>query len=159
MLSEVNRCITLKAYYNFYNPMEVIEIFMYLNTNINDWRILLRRVIDKFEYRFYIEGEEQDEIKLDIGDIFKLRNEELICLVILVNGKQLNTYFFDTEQIEFDISPNEIKGEQDIKDIIKFMKFIGSVTRRSVCLTLENSPETIVLRIDGNGKTEKFIYE
>lgn len=147
----------LKSLLEFFNPDGSYRDIYVLNTNINDWRILLRRLIDIFEHRFFIEGDEQSEIKFDIEDIFKLRNEKSIQLGILVNGKQLNTYFFDTEQIEFDISPSEIKDEQDIKDIIEFMEIINTATRKNVCLTPENSPETIVLRIDDNGKAEQFI--
>jgi hypothetical protein len=78
----------------------------------------------------------------DVGGIFE-RSAEFAVLwsVRPVDGVQLHCHFFVPEEIEFDLSPREVLGPQELDGIAEFVRLVGEATGKVVTLCPENAPD------------------
>ncbi|RKG36603.1 hypothetical protein, partial [Acinetobacter rongchengensis] len=64
-----------------------------------------------------------------------------------VDDIQINNHFFTDTRIENDISPTEINSIQDHEKIISYMTNISKALNKTIILTPENEPETILIKV------------
>jgi hypothetical protein len=62
-------------------------------------------------------------------------------LSIVVGGVLLNCHFFTENEIEFDLDPREVDGQERLDSVAAFMSFLADVTEKTLSLTYENCPE------------------
>lgn len=63
----------------------------------------------------------------------------------------LNCHFFCEEEIEFDLDPRELRGEQDLQAVVAFMSTLANGTGKPAILTHENSQQAVILTIQPSG--------
>jgi hypothetical protein len=90
-----------------------------------------------------------------VADIFQRRNERSVFMTIDIEGIFLNCHFFTEEEIEFDLDPGEVNGEEKLEQLFKFMQLIGALLQKEVILTPENMQEIAIFSYKpGTGKIE-----
>jgi hypothetical protein len=63
----------------------------------------------------------------------------------LDNNIQINCHFFMETEIEFDISPREIKSSAEYKTLTNFMKWLSKTLRKPAILTHEGAQAQVIL--------------
>ncbi|SEP14763.1 hypothetical protein [Paenibacillus sp. OV219] len=110
----------LKNY--FYKDGSLRDIYI-LQTHYFDWHLLL----DYFKSHPYFEifilrdGEEVLE-RLSIKEILNLKNDFSMSINIVYKGISIFGYFYESDNIEFDITPKEIISLEEVNTVIQFMK-------------------------------------
>jgi hypothetical protein len=67
--------------------------------------------------------------------------------------------FFTVEEIEFDIDPREVKGQQELNALFGFMRCLAQATDKEVVLTAENMREIVIFRASpGNAAIEYHAF-
>lgn len=69
-------------------------------------------------------------------------------LSIQAGSVKINCHFFIPEEIELDIDPTEINGEEEHVAVLQFIEQISEATSRDVVVTQENSPDLVLLRYE-----------
>ena len=60
-------------------------------------------------------------------------------LEVSLRGIKANCHFFDEDEIEFDIDPQDVRGEADYEELLKFMKAVAAILQKPMCLSGEGS--------------------
>jgi len=79
-----------------------------------------------------------DPLPPSIEAIIALRQDRMVILSVFLDLVQLNCFFFGGDEIEFDLSPNEVSSEPAARSVMAFMQGLGDAVRRPVHLTEEN---------------------
>jgi hypothetical protein len=103
-----------------------------LNTTIEDW--------DKFINFLRNNGYSAAALPDDLSNIF---TDDAIrpLLTINVAGVTLNCHFFTEKEIELDLDPREVTGEDKAKELFNFMGAVGRALQMTVRMTPENLSE------------------
>lgn len=119
-----------------------------VGTTVAHWQ----RILDLLNERapealaFYVDGEELTSApSADV--IFERRQDTSTLLQVTAGNVHLNCHFFCEEEIEFDLDPRELQGEQDLQDVKAFMTTLANGTGKPAILTHENSQEAVILTV------------
>lgn len=85
-----------------------------------------------------------------IEGYLKGRHDLCSSVSIYIDKIQINNHFFVDNEIENDISPNEINSIEDHEKIIKYMTDISLLLDKPVTLTPENEKETVLICVTKN---------
>jgi hypothetical protein len=77
-------------------------------------------------------------------------DEQRPMLSFDVAGVSCNCHFFWDKDIEFDIDPRELRGDQQYEDFMSFLGQIRDLLRKDVLVTEENTPENVIVRLVAN---------
>lgn len=131
------------------------------NTTVSDWEKVIDLLNSKYQITF---GVYQDDLKnkIDIDFVrtmFKDETGELETktATIDLNGIVIKCYFFIENQIEFDITPTDIKSVKELNNLINFMKSISLRLGKQVTLCGQNQPEFPLIKIDHKNGIEKIL--
>ncbi len=119
------------------------------STNLTDWQ----RVVDVVRLRWpssYAEDSEPAAMPTSVAEIFR-RSERLSpsWAVRPTPEIRINCFFFTPDEIEFDLDPSEINGQQEFDVVVDFIRAIAQVTGKPGIVCYENSPAaTTFLRFD-----------
>jgi len=114
---------------------------------IRDWEKLIDFLNITFDLKFGDNNKIDKEYVIRyLGD--KTGKMECKSLSIDINGITIKCYFFLSDQIEFDIDPNEIKSLEHFEAIESFMTSISKTLHNQVTLTDENTPKFPLIKID-----------
>lgn len=120
---------------------------------IEDWKILIEFLNDNYSIKFGPTAENNFENKINSAYVTELLNgesKEMECRTasILIDQIIINTHFFYSEQIEFDVDPREINNSLDYDKIINFMFEISKNLNKQVILAGENQIELPLIKVD-----------
>ncbi|WP_219836083.1 hypothetical protein [Paenibacillus sp. R14(2021)] len=105
-----------------------------------------------FEIFIFKDGEEVHE-KLSIIEILKLKDDFSMVVHIEYKGISISGYFYEADNIEFDISPKEIISLEEVDKVIQFMKEIAMFINKEVILTPEMDMKEVYIRVLSTGET------
>ena len=129
------------------------DIYVF-DTGIDDWTLMLQLLKRKlYGMTFFLDGE-VSTLPAEAGSIFALGSQHACQLSVDLSGLLLNCHFFCLDQIEFDISPREVTDEAKFEAIICFMQNLASELNKTVVLTPENAPESVLFRATPGGAVE-----
>jgi hypothetical protein len=86
---------------------------------------------------------------------FSAEDGSRLLLSVWLEGVTANCHFFTPDEIEFDVDPREIAGQDQLNAILGFMTCLAASVGESAILTHENCPDAIVLRVSPNGDVER----
>jgi hypothetical protein len=88
---------------------------------------------------------------LTAAAIFQQRENFSRLLYLTVGNVRLNCYFFQDDEIEFDLDPREVKGADELENIKAFMGILASRTGKTAILTHESTKSAVILTISPEG--------
>lgn len=94
----------------------------------------------------------QEENKIDFEVVLEYWAGNHDCCStakIFIGAIQINAHFFDQEEIENDIDPREFNNQEDHEVLMEYLKGLSIVLEKEVLLTMEDSPEEILLKVKG----------
>ena len=117
-----------------------------VGTTIADWQRVLDLLSDRTPdaLAFYVDGEKLSSAP-SAEVIFARRQETSTLLQVTAGDVHLNCHFFCEEEIEFDLDPRELRGEEDLQAVLTFMRSITEGAGKPAILTHENSQEAVIL--------------
>ena len=118
-----------------------------LRTEMADWQKLLDAIRAAGYTLSYFRNDQPVEMPADASQSFPLPDEFDRRLSVWFAGLQANCHFFTTEDIEFDIDPREVQGQQQLDALFGFMRCLADAVGKETVLTAENSPEIVIFRI------------
>ena len=123
-----------------------------LDTTLGDWQRILDALIDHDPnaLAFSLEKEEVASIP-SAKVIFELSPKMTILLQATLGNVHLNCHFFSKEQVEFDLDPSELLGEEDLQGVVGFMRILANATGKPAILTHENDQDAVILTIQPPG--------
>jgi len=74
-----------------------------------------------------------------LSQIFALRAERSVVLSMHLGSVRVNCFFFDEEEIEFDVDPRDVPAENEARVVTSFMEGLAHATERQVRLTGEGA--------------------
>lgn len=107
-----------------------------------EWFTVIDFLNQSYPLRFIVDEVEKKLIDVDyVRRYLEQENLEMSCpsASIKVGNLHINCHFFDTDEIEFDIDPNEVKCVEDYKDLKRFLWEMSLLTGKSLILTFENT--------------------
>ena len=133
------------------------------NIEISDWKKLIELLNSEYKIS-YGNNEENSSSQIDLDYVKKMFADETGELEIKsaridLNGILIVCHFFLEEQIEFDISPSEIKSINELNLILEFMKSVSKKLNNEITLCGENQPEFPLIKIDTKRGIEKILTE
>lgn len=117
-----------------------------LNTDISAWQQVLDELrAGPYELKYFRDG-----VLSELPHVMhKTLSDWGTCdglLSAFFAGIQANCHFFTTDEIEFDIDPREVRGQEQLDAIFEFMQMLSRVTGKAAILTEENGPERVIFR-------------
>ena len=126
-------------------------------TSIEDWRHVLVALSDwEPAPSFFLDGEPApwpDHLE----DVFARQREPAPFMTLEVGGVGLNCHFFDDKEIEFDLSPEDVRCVAEVEALAGFMNMLAKATGKAVVLTLENVRDAVILRCPAGGGEVEWV--
>jgi hypothetical protein len=122
------------------------DIYVF-GTTIADWQRMLGAIRSAGYRLTYFRTDQPTEMPSKVEDAFPLPDECDRRLSVCIGDVLANCYFFTVEEIEFDIDPREVKGQQELNALFGFMRCLAHGTEREVVLTAENMREIVIFRV------------
>ncbi len=128
----------------------------FLNANIDKWQEFIGAIPSSdFNFEYQLDGEQKTLPKKAIK-IFEDK-EHSHLLILKKEGINFNCHFFIKEEIEFDISPNEVNSQDKLAIVMKFMVYFGDLLNLKVILTPENFQKSPILVKDVGNERISYI--
>ena len=109
-----------------------------------------QRVVDKLRHAryelVYHRGGEVSELPAAAVDAFPAEGMADRMLSVRFAGVLANCHFFTLDEIEFDIDPREVQGQDQLDALLAFMRLLSDATGKDAVLTPENGPGFVVFR-------------
>jgi hypothetical protein len=84
-----------------------------------------------------------------VREILASADEFSVCLSIQpVAGLLINTHFFTEDEIEFDLSPTEVRGQTELDAVCTFLRVVARAVDKPIVLTPEGLPSRHLLAYD-----------
>ena len=123
----------------------LLDIYV-LDTTLVEWQVVWDS-IRLFEPppKFAVDGM-ATEMPSRVEDVLGIRSTASPLLSLSLGGMILNCHFFGEEEIEFDLSPDTFRGQDQLDALTGFMLHLGKLTGKVVILTGESFKERPILR-------------
>lgn len=121
------------------------------NTTKEDWQTWADFVNTNYRTSFHIYDTETRNDKVDLTKILDYWNgtkENCSTATVYIDDIQLNAHFFTDEEIENDITPNEINSLDDHNKLMDYMTRLSKVLNKTVVLTPENQSDFVLISVD-----------
>jgi hypothetical protein len=122
------------------------DIYVF-GTTIADWQRMLDAIRSAGYRLTYFRADQPIEMPRNAEDAFPLLDERDRRLSVWFADVLANCHFFAVEEIEFDIDPRDVKGQQELNALFGFMRCLALATDKEVVLTAENMREIVVFRV------------
>lgn len=141
----VRHDLTLATFQEIFEPDGSLVDLYVLDISPEDWQQLLNELQPEvLPYKFW-DFEMDDEprrLSQRIETIFARGDEASGCLLTLdPEGLRLNCHFFTTEEIEFDLVPQDIQSEDLAARLADFIRRVSALLGKPVLLCCEGMPE------------------
>lgn len=119
------------------------------NVQVELWNLFIEEV-KNYKYRIeFSHGDNELALPNNFNAIKKLQETDPTTLRIWLPGDiQLNCHFFTEDEIELDVSPCDVQSEASYLQLLEFLKWLSSSTKKEVKLTHEGSKELIILGVE-----------
>ncbi|WP_432941034.1 hypothetical protein ACQPXM_32785 [Kribbella sp. CA-253562] len=85
----------------------------------------------------------------DVREIFALTDELSVSLSIHpVAALRIPTHFFAEDEIEFDLSPTDVRGQVELDALCTFLRVVARAVDKPIVLTPESLPAQHLLAYD-----------
>ncbi|GAA4929294.1 hypothetical protein [Mucilaginibacter defluvii] len=122
-----------------------------LDTTLNDWMMWAEYVNKNYIVEFFDHNTNLSAAQLNMERVNMYWDGKLECVFsasVIIENAILKTYFFSPDEIEVDISPNEIINPEFHNALLIYMKDVSVLLGKSVLLCEENSKGNVLLRVD-----------
>jgi hypothetical protein len=135
------------------------DIFV-LGTDIDGWQRMLDGLRSSHQDISYFRNSEPMELPENAEDAFSPNGEDRPLLSVRFCGVLANSHFFTPEEIEFDIDPREVRGQERLDGVFAFMHTLADFVGHEVILCPENCPGVVIFRVrPGAAKVEHVLAE
>ena len=124
-----------------------------LQTNRRDWEKWVDYVNENYRVDWFNCKTEKEEQNVDFSVIEEYWNGAVdlrSSANVFVDKIQINAHFFTESEIENDIDPREFNSIDDHHKLINYLANLSKLLNKQVILTPEDTPETILMKIDEN---------
>jgi hypothetical protein len=118
-----------------------------LETDITSWQRMLDGLRAAGYDLVYFRDNQPTELPVQAAQAFPLPDECDRLLLVRFAGVQANCHFFCAKDIEFDIDPREVIGQEQLDALLGFMRCLSQAVGKDAILTLENCPEIVIFCI------------
>ncbi|MBI3409427.1 MAG: hypothetical protein HY040_13885 [Planctomycetes bacterium] len=125
-------------------------------TDISDWQRMLDAIRGADYTVVYFRNDEATQLPGDASRAFPPAGECDRRLSVWFADVLANCHFFTVEEIEFDIDPREVKGQQQLDALFGFMRCLAQAVGKETVLTAENCPEVVIFRIRPENATIEY---
>ena len=132
-------------------------------TTLSDWEKLIDLLNDKYPTCFDLSDGQRIPSKIDKEYVINYLKREIDeeydskSVAIDLSGKEIRTHFFQIEEIDFDIDPDIITNNDDLKDLLDFMSDVSKHLDKPIILTPETCPNFPMIKIDSNRGIKKIM--
>lgn len=128
-----------------------------LNTNVAIWKQFLD-FLKSSGIPHSFSGEDIAVYLDDLAAYFKKRSEHgSLILSMDVNGVIINCHFFTETEIELDLDPKEVTGEDKANSLFQFMEIVSDTLSLPIRMTPENTEETPIFEYSPMDHTWNYI--
>jgi hypothetical protein len=132
----------------FANDGGLLDLYV-LNADVPDWQRLIDALRESVHGLSYEVDGETIELPGQVTDIFaQWEIERSPTLRVLVDGIEFRCHFFNPNEIEFDLAPEEVAERDRLDSLFNFMRWLGNLTRKTVVLTPENLKTAPIFAFD-----------
>jgi hypothetical protein len=117
--------------------LQDIKVF---DVNAWDWQSLLHFLSTNYELVYSEDG--VVESLPNFATIWQRHNEKALTLKVLLPGFTVNSCFFDDDQIELDLLPEDIDSPEKANAVFALIKAIARLLQKEVFLVEENASAT-----------------
>lgn len=122
------------------------DIYVF-GTNRADWQTMLNTLrASPYQVRYFRDRQPAD-LPQDAADAFPGPDECDRMLSVTFSGVLANCFFFTEDEIEFDIDPREVKGQEELDALFGFMHRLADAVDKEAVLTPENMREIVIFRV------------
>jgi len=107
-----------------------------LNTSAADWQRMIELVRD-YAPEFAIGGQSAD-FPAEMRSLWQDKTAETSFMRFKISGIMFHCFFYQEEEIEFDIEPREVASAEHLEALLGFLRRLGDVLGKTVILTSEN---------------------
>jgi hypothetical protein len=127
------------------------------NTNSTDWKKWTVYVNHRYKIHWFNTKTNGNQSEIDFAIVEEQWNvsAHMNLAKIYIDNLQINAHFFVDNEIENNIDPKELNSVDDHDKLLNYMKDISILLEKEVILTPENSPEIVLIRV--NGRNVEFI--
>ncbi len=87
------------------------------------------------------------ELPTDAAQAFPQPGRCDCLLSVRFSGVLANCHFFTPDEIEFDIDPREVKGQDQLDALLGFIRCLAESVGKDAMMTPENCPEIVIFRV------------
>jgi hypothetical protein len=117
---------------------------------LESWRALLKVLLPTGP-SFEVDGESRP-VPATVEEAFTLSRQSAVVLRSTWGGILLCCHFFDPEQVELDLAPQDVGSSERFWAILEFMRALARESGRKVVLTPENQYEEPLLEATPTGE-------
>ena len=121
------------------------------DTTKEDWQIWADFVNKNYKTSFHTYDREVRTNNVDLTQIFDYWDglrENCSTATVYIDNIQVNAHFFTDQEIENDITPEEINSIDDHNKLVNYMIGLSTLLNKIVVLTPENAPDIILISVD-----------
>lgn len=121
------------------------------NTTKEDWQVWADFVNKNYKTSFHIYDPEVRTNNVDLIKIFDYWHgiqENCSTATVYIDNIQINAHFFTDQEIENDITPEEINSIDDHNKLVNYMVGLSTALNKIVTLTPENAPDIVLISVD-----------
>ena len=119
-----------------------------LDTSEDIWNSLISAVSNSPYSSSFRHSDNIVQLPQTFAEIKTLQESEPTILSIDIGNRiTLNCHFFVSVEIELDLDPKEMNNENDYLCLMGFLSWLHAITKLSVIVTHEGSPEMEILKL------------
>jgi hypothetical protein len=118
-----------------------------LEADITSWQRMLDGLRAASYDLVYFRDNQPTELPVQAAQAFPLPDECDRLLLVRFAGVQANCRFFWAKDIEFDIDPREVIGQEQLDALFGFMRCLSEAVGKDAILTPENFRKGVIFRV------------
>lgn len=126
----------------YYSDGSLRDIYV-LNSTRADWEKWINYINENYEVKFIYYNDEGKEISNNkiafqkVTEYWENTLDSVLNAEFLINKVVFKCYFFDVNEIENDIWPNDVNNIEQHNSIVEYLKSVSKLLNKEVILTPE----------------------
>ena len=126
---------------HYFEPDGALLDAYVFNVGMADWQHVVDAVRAQPWQLDYTVGGSSHPLPPQVSDIFAVPGDAATTLTIRpMPDIAVNTHFFSDDEIDFDVDPGELQGQDRLDVLCSFLRTVGRTLGKPVVLTPENNP-------------------